>query len=81
MPAQHHQSPRCGDHPLVIQWFHFPEAGPHLLLQVFLQRTVNGGVRIERECSADRGRTDLLIAWLPLVFQCGNAMTGNSSDE
>ena len=43
--------------------FEYQEAGPQLLLQVFLQRVVNGGGRIEREYGLGRGRTDLLIVW------------------
>ncbi|MFH0967133.1 MAG: AAA family ATPase [Methanobacteriota archaeon] len=41
----------------------YREAGPHLLLQAFLQRIVNGGGKIEREYGLGRGRTDLLIIW------------------
>ena len=43
--------------------FAYREAGPQLLLQVFLQRIVNSGGRIEREHGLGRGRTDLLIVW------------------
>ena len=39
------------------------ELDPQLLLQVHLQRIVNGGGRIEREYALGRGRTDLLIVW------------------
>ena len=41
----------------------YREAGPHLLLQAFLQRIINGGGRIEREYGLGRGRTDLFIIW------------------
>ena len=41
----------------------YPEAGPHLILQAYLQRVVNGGGRIEREYGLGRGRTDLLVLW------------------
>ncbi|CAK0748310.1 ATP-binding protein [Gammaproteobacteria bacterium] len=43
--------------------FSYPEAGPQLLLQAFLQRIVNGGGQIEREYGLGRGRTDLMIIW------------------
>ena len=43
--------------------FDYAEAGPQLLLQAFLQRVANGGVRIEREYGLGRGRTDLLLVW------------------
>ena len=39
----------------------YQEAFPHLLLMAFLQRILNGGGNIERECAAGRGRMDLLI--------------------
>ncbi len=41
----------------------YPEAGPQLILQAYLQRVVNGGGRIEREYGLGRGRTDLLVRW------------------
>jgi hypothetical protein len=46
-----------------IERFDYKEAGPHLLLQAFLQRIVNGGGRVEREYGLGRGRTDLLVIW------------------
>ena len=46
-----------------IQQFDYPEAGPQLLLQAFLQRIVNGGGRIDREYGLGRKRSDLLINW------------------
>ncbi len=44
-----------------IERFDYRESGPQLLLQVFLQRVVNGGGYIDREYGLGRGRTDLLI--------------------
>lgn len=41
----------------------YKEAGPHLLLQAFLQRIVNGGGEITREYGLGMGRTDLFILW------------------
>ena len=41
----------------------YPEAGPQLILQAYLQRVVSGGGRIEREYGLGRGRTDLLVLW------------------
>ena len=43
--------------------FEYKEAGPHLLLQAFLQRIVNGGGRISREYGLGRRRTDLFLEW------------------
>ena len=34
----------------------YPEAGPQLILQAYLNRVVNGGGRIEREYGLARGR-------------------------
>ena len=36
---------------------------PHILLQAFLQRIINGGGRIDREYGLGRTRTDLFILW------------------
>ena len=41
----------------------YTEAFPHLLLMAFLQRILNGGGRVERECAAGRGRMDLGIEY------------------
>ena len=46
-----------------VKRFAYQEAGPQLLLQTFLQRTMNSGGRIEREYGLGRLRTDLLIVW------------------
>ena len=43
--------------------FNYAEAGPHLLLQAFCQRIVNGGGRVEREYGLGRHRADLLLEW------------------
>ncbi|MEM7403396.1 MAG: ATP-binding protein, partial [Myxococcota bacterium] len=46
-----------------LDQFQYKEAGPHLILQAFLQRIVNGGGGIDREYALGRGRTDLLVTW------------------
>ncbi len=46
-----------------IERFDYKEAGPHLLMQAFLQRIINGGGRVDREYGLGRRRTDLLIHW------------------
>ncbi len=46
-----------------IQRAEYREAGPHLVLQAFLHRVVNGEGRIEREYALGSRRVDLLIAW------------------
>jgi len=46
-----------------LQGLPFKEAGPHLVLQAFLQRIVNGGGRINREYALGRKYTDLFLEW------------------
>ncbi|MEM7496230.1 MAG: AAA-like domain-containing protein, partial [Myxococcota bacterium] len=46
-----------------LDQFQYKEAGPHLILQAFLQRVVNGGGTIHREYALGRGRTDLIVRW------------------
>ena len=43
--------------------FQYREAGPQLLLQAFLQRTVNSRGSIHREQAVGSGRTDLVVTW------------------
>ena len=43
--------------------YDYKEAAPHLILQAFLQRVVNGGGRIIREMAAGKGRTDLCVIY------------------
>ena len=46
-----------------LERYAYKEAGPHLLLQAFLQRVLNGGGRIAREYGLGRQRVDLLLQW------------------
>ncbi|MEM7588988.1 MAG: ATP-binding protein [Myxococcota bacterium] len=46
-----------------LEGFQYKETGPHLILQAFLQRIVNGGGTIHREYALGRRRTDLLVTW------------------
>jgi hypothetical protein len=41
--------------------YDYREAAPHLILQAFLQRVVNGGAHIDREFALGRGRLDLCV--------------------
>ncbi|MDR0844706.1 MAG: ATP-binding protein, partial [Tannerella sp.] len=41
----------------------YKEAAPHLILQAFLQRVVNGGGQIIREFAAGRDRLDLCVVF------------------
>jgi hypothetical protein len=46
----------------------YTEAFPHLLLMAFLQRVLNGGGHIERDCAAGRGRMDLRIEYNKYLY-------------
>ena len=46
-----------------IEKFHYKEAAPHLILQAFLQRILNGGGYIIREMGAGIKRTDLCVVY------------------
>ena len=44
-----------------IEKYEYKEAAPHLILQAFLQRIINGGGTIIREYAAGRERMDLCV--------------------
>ena len=46
-----------------IERFDYKEAAPHLVLQAFLQRVINGGGRIMREMAAGTRRLDLCVEY------------------
>ena len=46
-----------------IEKFQYKEAAPHLILQAFLQRVMNGGGGIIREMAAGTKRTDLCVVY------------------
>jgi len=46
-----------------IDRFYYREAAPHLILQAFFQRIINGGGYIIREPAAGTGRTDLCLVY------------------
>jgi type II secretory pathway predicted ATPase ExeA len=43
--------------------YEYREAAPHIILQAFLQRVINGGGQIVREFALGRQRIDLLVCW------------------
>ena len=43
--------------------YDYREAAPHIILQAFLQRVINGGGQIVREYALGRQRLDLLVCW------------------
>ena len=46
-----------------IEKYEYKEAAPHLILQAFLQRVVNGGGDVLREYAGGRGRMDLCVRY------------------
>ena len=46
-----------------VEWFQYREAAPHLILQAFLQRVLNGGGELIREPAAGTGRADLCVVY------------------
>jgi len=46
-----------------IERYFYKEAAPHLILQAFLQRVINGGGDIIREMAAGTGRADLCLVY------------------
>ncbi|MDR0910550.1 MAG: PD-(D/E)XK nuclease domain-containing protein [Spirochaetaceae bacterium] len=46
----------------------YTEVFPHLLLQAFLQRVLNGGGRLEREYAAGRGRMDIAVEYKEKIY-------------
>ena len=46
-----------------VDMFQYKEASPHLILQAFLQRVLNGGGHIIREPAAGTGRTDICVVY------------------
>jgi hypothetical protein len=55
----------------------YTEAFPHLLLMAFLQRVLNGGGQITRECAAGRGRMDLGVEYMGQWYIIEIKLVGN----
>ncbi|MDR1153894.1 MAG: ATP-binding protein, partial [Bacteroidales bacterium] len=47
----------------VNKYSDYPEAGPLLVMQAFLQRVVNGGGQIIRDMASGNGRLDLMMIY------------------
>nr|AGS51755.1 hypothetical protein [uncultured bacterium contig00046] len=45
------------------KFYNYDEAAPHLVIQAFLQRVVNGGGHISREMALGKNRLDICIEW------------------
>ena len=47
-----------------LDWkFQYKETAPHLILQAFLQRVINGGGNIHPEMAAGKGRVDICLIY------------------
>jgi hypothetical protein len=44
-------------------FYQYDEAAPHLVIQAFLQRVLNGGGNINREMALGKNRADICIEW------------------
>jgi len=44
-------------------FYQYDEAAPHLVIQAFLQRVLNGGGHISREMALGKKRADICIEW------------------
>jgi hypothetical protein len=44
-------------------FYQYDEAAPHLVIQAFLQRVINGGGRISREMALGTNRADICVEW------------------
>jgi len=44
-------------------FYQYDEAAPHLVIQAFLQRVLNGGGHISREMALGKNRADICIEW------------------
>ncbi|MDR0518074.1 MAG: hypothetical protein LBH25_13635, partial [Fibromonadaceae bacterium] len=45
------------------KFYQYDEAAPHLVIQAFLQRVINGGGSISREMALGKNRADICIEW------------------
>jgi len=43
--------------------YQYDEAAPHLVIQAFLQRVINGGGHISREMALGKNRADICVEW------------------
>ncbi|MDR1533925.1 MAG: ATP-binding protein, partial [Planctomycetota bacterium] len=59
----------------------YPEAVPHLILQAYLQRVVNGGALIAREMAVGRGRVDLCVQYAGKAYPVELKLAGREPLE
>ncbi|GHT44184.1 hypothetical protein AGMMS49965_19390 [Bacteroidia bacterium] len=64
-----------------VERFDYKEAAPHLILQAFLQRIVNGGGQIIREFAAGRDRLDLCVLYEGQKYPIELKLRYNSKTE
>jgi hypothetical protein len=64
-----------------VERYEYREAAPHLILQAFLQRVVNGGAEIEREFALGRGRVDLCLRYAGRNYPVELKLAGNRARE
>ncbi|MDR1935800.1 MAG: ATP-binding protein, partial [Candidatus Accumulibacter sp.] len=64
-----------------IERYDYKEAAPHLILQAFLQRVVNGGAQIEREFALGRGRVDICVKYGKKAYPIEVKLAGRPKAE
>jgi hypothetical protein len=60
-----------------VNRYDYKEAAPHLILQAFLQRVVNGGAHIEREYALGLGAVDVAVTYAGRVYPVELKLAGN----
>jgi predicted house-cleaning noncanonical NTP pyrophosphatase (MazG superfamily) len=65
--------------------YQYDEAAPHLTIQAFLQRVLNGGGHISREMALGKNRCDICIEWegqkYPIELKLKGSRTIGSANE
>jgi hypothetical protein len=59
----------------------YNEAVPHLIIQAFLQRVINGGGTINREYGAGRKRVDIMVKWKYPLSGKWQVVSGKISEQ
>jgi hypothetical protein len=61
--------------------YEYKEAAPHLILQAFLQRVLNGGGHLDREYALGMGRVDICAKYMDKAYPVEVKLAGSKSRE
>ena len=70
-----------------VEKYQYKEAAPHLILQAFLQRVINGGGHIDREYATGKKRMDLCVHFnkqkypIEIKLWCGEKTLSEGIDQ